>query len=475
MTRFLALVVGFTLSLSTLAASRLANVVCFVRFSDQEAGDWLYDDAFYEDFFNNASDGANSVLSYYRDMSYGALLWKSTIVTQEYVDAYKRGYYRQKSEINPDGYSSISEGTTRFQTLVAAAARHVEALLPPDAVVDERGNGVVDNFTLVIQGNSESSSSKILWPHNSEMTYVAGTLAGKKLKHYLAIFDRANGFKNLKVIPLNTGVVCHELMHTLDAPDLYSSGKLNPVGIWDLMSDNQTVPQGFLAYIRQSYGRGYGNWIPSIAQLSEPGEYVLNALSSATPDNVAYMIKPDRFSTEYFLLEYRTKSCRWDASLPGSGILVTRLNPDRNGNGPRFFEVYVFRPGGSTEEAGNIDKAAISPDGRSTFGYSSDTDFYPFYSDGKSADFAITALECDNDKIRFRLDFELSGIDNIVSDQGGEPYFDGSAVIAPGAREIRLYNIQGQEILPAAIPSGLFVARITYNDGRVVAAKFVKY
>ena len=113
MTRFLALVVGFTLSLSTLAASRLANVVCFVRFSDQEAGDWLYDDAFYEDFFNNASDGANSVLSYYRDMSYGALLWKSTIVTQEYVDAYKRGYYRQKSEINPDGYSSISEGTDR--------------------------------------------------------------------------------------------------------------------------------------------------------------------------------------------------------------------------------------------------------------------------------------------------------------------------------------------------------------------------
>ena len=86
-------------------------------------------------------------------------------------------------------------------------------------------------------------------------------------------------------------------MHTLDAPDLYSSGKLNPVGIWDLMSDNQTVPQGFLAYIRQSYGRGYGNWIPSIAQLSEPGEYVLNELSSATPDNVAYMIKPDRFST----------------------------------------------------------------------------------------------------------------------------------------------------------------------------------
>ena len=81
------------------------------------------------------------------------------------------------------------------------------------------------------------------------------------------------------------------------------------------------------------------------------------------------------------------------------------------------------------------------------------------------------------------MDVVRSGIRRILisirfipmSDQGGEPYFDGSAVIAPGAREIRLYNIQGQEILPAAIPSGLFVARITYNDGRVVAAKFVKY
>ena len=305
------------------------------------------------------------------------------------------------------------------------------------------------------------------------MTYVAGTLADKKLKHYLAIFDGANGFKSLKPIPINTGVICHEMMHTLDAPDLYSSGTLDPVCIWDVMSDNQTVPQGMLAYTRQSYGLGYGNWIPEVPQLTESGDYTVNAMSSASADKVVYKVKPVRSNPEYFLIEYRTKNSFWDASLPGSGLIVTRINPEREGNGPRFFEVYVSRPGGSPEAAGKVNEAAISPDGRATFGYSSDTDFYPFYSDGTHAGFALTALSADDSKFTFRLDFNLTAIDDITADSR-RPYFNGSEVVAPGAVSVELYDIQGRRIAPHAIPAGLFLARITYADGTTQSARFVK-
>ncbi len=472
MTRLLTLTLGLFLSLSTLAASRLANVVCFVRFADQTADGWQHDAAFYEDMFNNTSDDANSVYAYYRDMSFGAFEWTATIVAQEYADTYSRGYYRPKTDINADGYATVAEGTKRFQTLVAAAAKHAESLLPEGAVIDARGNGIVDNFTLIIQGNSETSSSRILWPHNSEMIYASGTLAGKRLKHYLAIFDGGNGFKNLKPIPVNTGVICHELMHTLDAPDLYSSGSLNPVGIWDLMSDNQTVPQGMLAYTRQSNGQAYGNWIPTIEQLTEAGEYTVNSMSSATAENVVYKIKPIRSNPEYFLVEYRTRSSRWDSSLPASGLIVTRINPDREGNGARFFQVYVFRPEGTPDAAGKINEAAISPDGRATFGYNSDVDFYPFYSDGSHAGFALTALSCDENEMKFRLDFDLSAIDDISADSALKPYFNGNEVVAPGADCIQIFDIQGRAYSNGNIPNGLLLARITYPDGTTRTIRF---
>lgn len=473
MRRFQIFLALLLVSISAMASSNLANVVCMVRFSDQSTDAWQHDAEFYDKLFNAGGEQDNSVFSYYRDMSFGALEWRATVVAGEYVDTYPRNYYRLKSAINTDGYETIAEGTRRFQTLVAAAAKYVEAILPPDAVVDARGNGVVDNFTLVIQGNSESMSSRILWPHNSEMTYVAGTLAGKRLKHYLAVFDGANGFKNLKPIPINTGVICHELMHTLDTPDLYSSGTLDPVCIWDLMSDNQTVPQGMLAYTRQSYGLGYGNWIPEIPQITQAGEYTVNVMSSPTADKVAYMVKPIRSNPEYFLIEYRSNKSFWDASLPGSGLIVSRINPQREGNGPRFFEVYVSRPGGSPDAAGKVNEAAISPDGRATFGYNSDTDFYPFYSDGAHAGFALTALSADDSQMTFRLDFDLSAIDDITADNRPRPYFNGSEVVAPGAVSIELYDLQGRSVSAHSIPSGLFLARITYADGTVSTSRFV--
>ena len=218
------------------------------------------------------------------------------------------------------------------------------------------------------------------------------------------VFDGANGFNSqFDGITLNTGVLCHEMSHSLGTYDLYHvSGALNPVGVWDLMSDNQITPQGMTAYTKMRYCK----WIDQIPEIKEAGTYTLNPLSGTTTDKIAYKIKPIG-SDEYFVVEYRKKEgC--DANLPASGLIIYRICPQYTGgnvnyNGTtRLDEQYIFRPGGTVTADGDISKAAFSIDnGRPSFG--GDADIRPFYSDGKEAPFAITDISSCGETISFTL------------------------------------------------------------------------
>ena len=141
---------------------------------------------------------------------------------------------------------------------------------------------------------------------------------------YLMVFNDANGWSSLSPVPLNTGVLCHEMSHTLGTYDLYHvNDNLNPVGVWDLMSDNLTTPQQMSAYTKYRYCK----WIDEIPEISTPGTYTLNPVGGTTKENIAYKIKPTG-SDEYFIVEYRRKDGTFDRGLPSSGLLVYRINPN---------------------------------------------------------------------------------------------------------------------------------------------------
>lgn len=91
---------------STFAVDKMANVVCFVQFSDQSADTWKHDFDYYEKMFNDDSEGANSVRNYFHDVSYGKMDWTSTIVKTIHVDTRKRTQFCRNTSINPDGYSN---------------------------------------------------------------------------------------------------------------------------------------------------------------------------------------------------------------------------------------------------------------------------------------------------------------------------------------------------------------------------------
>ena len=242
--RQLLLSLSLLVGLPTFAVRKMANVVCFVKFADQEDAEWQHPQDYYEAMFNDSGDNANSVRNYFTDMSYGAMEWNSVLVPLVYVDSHPRSYYCKQTSINPDGYDNYAVASLREQTMLDALCKYVESSISEDAEIDCNGDGKIDNFTVIINGNSEISSNYNLWPSNQKCLWTTPVIHGKKVDCYLKVFDKANGYKALEPQELNTGVLCHEMMHTLNAFDLYSNGKLEPVGVWDLMSDNQKVPQG---------------------------------------------------------------------------------------------------------------------------------------------------------------------------------------------------------------------------------------
>ena len=399
----------------------LQNLVCFVRFANEEEVDastsqraFDQDVATYQQLFNDETAGANSVFNYFRVASYGQLSWRSTFYPaqqgQHIVSmqvAHTRTYYQEKSSVATDGYENENERANRELTLVTEICNKLNAGLADDAVIDQNNDGLVDNLTIVLSNGSEISNKHLLWPHRSDLALPddkAVRIKGKKMTSYLMVFDYANGYgSQFNPLKLNTGTLCHEMSHSLGTYDLYHvNDKLNPVGVWDLMSDNQQQAQQMTVYTKWRYCK----WIDEIPEIKTHGTYTLHPVESDSKDNIAYKIQPVGHN-EYFVVEYRRKA-GFDKNLPAEGLLVYRINPAYSGgnvnyNGTtRLDEQYIFRPGGTTTADGNISQATLSTESGRT-GIGGTATLQPFYSDGTKANFAIANVSTCGETISFDL------------------------------------------------------------------------
>lgn len=413
--------------LNAAATQQLNNLVCFVRFAGEEAAQFQRTPESYTALFNGEGEADNSVYNYFRTASYGQLLWTSEFCPamdggiKSYQTQMPRSFYQPyDANTNPDGYQDATSAAAREQALVKEIAAWLTDNLPGGTNVDCNGDGIVDNLTIVFSGGSNLSSKYMLWPHRSVLTLPV-SIAGAKVTGYLLVFDSANGYSSLKGIALNTGVLCHEMSHSLGTYDLYHvNDKLNPVGVWDLMSDNQHVAQQMTAYTKYRYCK----WIDEIPEAKTNGTYTLAPVGASSqflemhPElPVAYKIRP-LGSQEYFVAEYRKKE-GFDASLPASGLIVYRINPNVSGgnvgyNGTtRLDEQYILRPGGTTTADGNIREAAVSADNAynaigNVAGQDASVKSFgvPFYSNGRTAPFSVTNVTACGETISFDLRYD---------------------------------------------------------------------
>lgn len=398
----------------------LSNIVCFVRFADEDENQvFAQPFSHYEQMFNDETPNANSVLAYFKHSSYGQLTWRSRFMPQSdangnivsfqskmernFFTPYKEGY-------NDIGYKDYIEGRARLQVLMLEIAGKLQESLPTDAMIDGNGDGFVDNLCVVLSGGSALDPNEPLWPQRFPLlpTGEQPTVRGKRFMSVLIVFDESNGydigFLSVKKIPLYTGVICHEMSHSLGTPDLYHlNDRLKAVGAWDLMSDQGNKPQQMTAYLKMKYCR----WIPEIPQISEPGTYTLNALGGTTSEKIAYKIQPTGYN-EYFIVEYRKKE-GYDSSIPASGLLIYRINPsigsgNANYDGTnRLDEVYVIRPEETEPYKGNLDKAALGATGGYT-AIGGNATWQPIYSDGTPANFAISNVVENGSTLSFTLE-----------------------------------------------------------------------
>ena len=362
----------------------LNNISIFIRFSDDpELTNSYYD---IDNMFNDVTEGAISMRSYFRVASYGAIEIPTTFypghdgdAVISYQDTYPRSYFEPYDETtNPNGYQE-DERTEREFSLLERAVTYINNNYPvPTSLnIDYDNDGYVDNVCFIVKGGVGAWSS-LLWPHKWSLYDRTVRINGKQVWTFnFQLADATSYF--------NTSTMCHEMNHSLGAPDLYHyyhGEELSPVGPWDLMHSNATPPQHCGAYMKMKYG----HWIDEIPEITQAGTYTLNPISSSTPTNVAYKIASSE-PNQFYVLEYRDKTSLFESSLPGSGLLIYRINTSFGGNASYnpdegiYDEVYLFRPGGSFSENGNLTNAHFSANvGRTEF--NAYTSAYPFFTDG---------------------------------------------------------------------------------------------
>lgn len=363
----------------------LNNISIFIRFSDDAEFTNTYSSI--NNMFNDTSQNAVSMRTYFRAASYGAIEIPTyfypghdgeTIIS--YQDTYPRSYFQPyNSSTNTNGYQDDNERQIREFDLLERAVNYINGndMIPTDLNIDYNDDGYVDNVCFIVRGNVGTWSS-LLWPHQWSLYDRTVSINGKRVYTFNFQLADASGY-------FNTSTMCHEMNHSLSAPDLYhyyNGTNLSPVGSWDLMQSNANPPQHCGAYMKMKYG----HWIDEIPEITQAGTYTLNPISSATPTNVAYKIRSED-PNQFYVLEYRDKTSLFESALPGSGLLIYRIDTRFNGNqgydpsNGIYDEVYIFRPGGSPTVNGNLNNAHFSSDvGRTEF--SASTSAYPFFTDG---------------------------------------------------------------------------------------------
>ena len=204
---------------------------------------------------------------------------------------------------------------------------------------DRDGDGVVDMIYFLIAGNGSNYSGNdenLYWPHRSCLVEPDGNKYKYMRRDNVILWDYASSVELYgwtaqpsTVMIDGIGTICHEFSHVLGLPDFYdtdgneSGGQSNHPRNWSLMASGSyrnisRTPVGYSLYER--YAVGFADE-PEV--ISATGDYTLEPLVN---NQKGYRLNTPE-PQEFFLLENRQKDLfKWDAYLPGNGMLVHRVD-----------------------------------------------------------------------------------------------------------------------------------------------------
>ena len=355
-----------------------------------------------EGYSDNGATG--SVRDYYVDQSYG-LFTPEFDVVGPVVLPNEMSYYGADNNgaTDPNAYRMIVD-----------ACRLADATCDVDfSVYDNNHDGTVDLVYVIYSGYAQSNgaSTHTVWPHMWFLSrYNAGlTLDGVQVDRYACSAERLG---TSGTVITGIGLICHEFSHTLGLPDIYdTSGMLNGIamGAYDVMDSGcynnlMRTPAGYSSFEKSSLG-----WLTPTELTGKQLDVTIRSLATSKD---ALRISSADNENEYFLLETRCLSDKWDKYLPGEGMLVVYVDYDKevwdnnkvNSNGN--WRVHVVPANGDFSK--NTDPASVPfPGTRDVTIWADRTNPSMTFGDGNPLGTPITDIVFDGEKTRFDFGFNM--------------------------------------------------------------------
>ena len=317
--------VGEQLALYQGDKRQLVYLVAFsdLRFLDENPTE-LWEKVFNQlDFSEDKFVG--SVHDYFLDQSYGLFNLTFDLL---YVEMGERARYRS-------GY--LDDGTpddSGAGLLLTELLDKTKETIPDWSVYDWDDDGFVDQVLILFagKGQNDGGGSNSIWanqwwlsdqsqePYNREWGHPYEVADGLWVNNY-GVFPELTGKGTYGTF----GTLCHEYGHCLGLPDFYYNGSTQVVGPWDIMDYGNYNEGGFRPPGYSAHERMYLGWL-DVTELTEPlSVSAMDALNSEQPQ--AWLVRNDGYADEYYIIENRQQT-GWDASLPGSGLVVFHIDYD---------------------------------------------------------------------------------------------------------------------------------------------------
>lgn len=329
-----------------LAASGLTinyHIPCIlVDFSDNPANGGLINSTpqmFYDRLFTTGVNPDGSMKEYYSEISYGQMNIIGTVVGWYHMPRTYAYYINGQGGIGtyPNNSQRLAEDA------ISAASGDLDYSEFDNSPVD----GFVDGVMIVVpgRGGEETGILNDLHSHKFAVPAPYPSYNGKLIRDYTVQPEESDGTHG----PLNAiGVFCHEWGHVLGNPDLYDLDNCDSL---ELCGDQLSFGLGSWSLM------ALGNWLPDYNSYkpAHPDAWCMIHMGFVLPttiltNQVDYPIPSVETSPtilrlwqggagglEYFLVENRERT-GFDASLPGSGLLIYHVDDTYNSNRNQWIE-----------------------------------------------------------------------------------------------------------------------------------------
>ena len=398
--------------------------------------------------YNISSQG--SARQYFEDASFGQYNPQFDVVGPVTVSN-KYSYYGQNNSAGQD---------KQPEKMIEEACKLADTECNVDfSQYDNDGDGLVDFVFVIYAGFGESDGGGVdkntIWPH----AWNLYTAAGKKCQldgKIVDLYACGNELDYFSKKHTGIGTFTHEYSHVLGLPDLYvtNSASHYTLNEWDVMDYGPYNNDGNTPPTFSAYERFFMGWLqPRL--ITEPENVVLRdlqknneALLISTTDQ-HNLIGNDPDPATFYLIENRQQD-GWGASLPGHGMMLTKIQ----------YSYKWWNDNTVNNLSSKMGVDLIEADGKSAKDGKA-KDLFPAgatqYLD--IADHAIKAIEEVDGVIKFKYKGGVKEPEAAVED----------AIVEE--RVIAIYNILGQKQMTTNIEElsrGTYVVETTVGNKKIV-------